>query len=145
MNVVQMRRISRSDPTPERLLRAEGYWEEGDAREVRVLTMMDHALGRLHLNGKISKRLYEAGEKFHKDWYYSGMADINGGMPRNEAEHSHRLDYRAAVQRIGMVRSRVVEMVSCLGLPLEHVELAWPQASKQLSTGLENLADFWGL
>jgi hypothetical protein len=124
--------------------------------------MMDHPLGRLYLNGAIARPLYEAGDKYHHHWYHAGLAgtvpainhdspmraiggDNFGGMPRSEFERTHRLEYRAAVQHVGMVRSRIVELVTCSGLPLEFAELGWPQARKDLLVGLEKLSVFWGL
>src|SRR5262245_47713954 len=102
-----------SNPTPERLLRSGGHFEEGNSgRGAKILTFKDYPLAVAYRTGVITARQYEAGEKYHYHWYYAGLAgavpaiqpdrpiviggDNFGGMPRSLEEMNQRLIVRDA-------------------------------------------------
>lgn len=167
-----VRRSYRSDPAPERLLRSRGLFSEGtDNRS--LVTFRDYPLYIAFDWGWVTHRQLEAGEKYHFHWYSSGLAgtvpamrpdapiwavggDDFGGMPRSLSEFQHRMMYRQAVRHVGMLLSRMVEVVACdyhLGMRVDADDpFKWlaakvncPRHRHLLSRGLNKLADWWAL
>lgn len=152
--------VSGSDPTPERVLQSNGYFEESnDVTRAKILTFRDDGLEQSFLDAVIDSARLDAGRKYRYHWFYGGLAgnvpamgagsivvggDAFGGMPRSEFERIHRLEYRRAVQHVGIIHSRIIENVACWGHKLEVIELGWPGAEANLRDGLKKLARYWG-
>jgi hypothetical protein len=70
--------------------------------------------------------------------------DNFGGMPTSQRERANRVLYRDIVREIGMIRSKIVELVACWGHRVEVVELGWPGAAEDLREGLRKSAKICG-
>jgi hypothetical protein len=157
MRVIRGGKVERSDPTPGRLSQAETHFEVSDTL---ILRFQDDGLGRAFRGGLIDKGLYEVGRRYHEIWHLAGLAghvpamgmetsivcgeNDFGGMPRTQHERNHRLLYRSIVQGIGLIHSRIVELVACRGHKVEVIELGWPGAAEILRVGLRKSARYCG-
>lgn len=115
------------DATPERLNKAG----EDVATLEGVRYLADTPLQRLYNRGALSRdpamnaRLFDAGEKFYRDWYLSGMETLAAqditrqgsgdgcasGMPASERQAIHRQAWRKANEKLGARYRKVVELV----------------------------------
>lgn len=150
-----------SNPTPQRLAKAgDSYETGGDMSSAIILRFQDDGLGRAFWAKIIDRPLFEVGRRYHEIWYNAGLAgnvpamgtepspvpggDEFGGMPRSLFERANRVLYRDIVRDLGMVQSRVVELVACWGHRVEVVELGWPKAAENLREGLNKAARYCG-
>lgn len=145
-----------SDPTPERVLRSGGHFEEGkDGRGAKILTFKDYPLAVAHRTGKITTRQLEAGERYHQYWYSAGLAGsvptmvptmpqyvIDGEAfwrPLTTEQYNFRLMVRAAWGKVPWAAMRVIEAGVCWG----KWETPWDSPGVQ--RGLNKLADHWNI
>lgn len=169
---LRQRRVEQpGEPTPERLVKAEGHVEIGDdGQGTRVYALRDSPLERLSARGGIDPREYSALMKFKQHWHHAGLLpsiggiDLNrvfasdpgsySGMPKTERQVFHRQRYRKAVQHIGLRASLVVERVVCNEQTLEMAGLAlnWRTPAQARAAATELLRDagyrlalLWGI
>ena len=150
-----------SNPTPERMRRAGDVYEMGgDMGSAIILRFQDDGLGHAFWRRIIDRPLFEVGKRYHEIWHNAGLAgnvpamgtepspvpggDEFGGMPRSLFERANRVLYRDIVRELGLIQSRVVELVACWGHRIEVIELGWPKAAENLRKGLEKASKYCG-
>lgn len=160
-----------SDPTPQRLAKADGHFEVGDDQQGRkVIRLTDAPLDRMFRRRAISGAEYSALQRFRHHWYHAGLipnvgsVDLNrvfasdpsnsSGMARSEAQAHHRGQWRQACNELGHRQRIVVDNVVCSEQSLEVAGfgLGWlskPQAiaaaSEILRDAGHRLAKLWGI
>lgn len=157
MRVIHGGKVEVSDPTTQRRNQSEEHFEVSDTK---ILKFMDDGLGRALWAKVIDRPLFDVGRRYHEIWHNAGLAghvpamgtDTSivcsendfGGMPRTPFERNHRILYRAIVQEIGLIHSRIVELVACRGHRIDVLELGWPGAADILRVGLKKSARYCG-
>lgn len=149
----------RSLPTPERLVKAEGYFQVGgDERTGTVLQFTDGSLGRLYArlnelaktNTKINRddltNEYIALQKYYHHWHHGGFEISVGsvdmdrifapnfnrthGLAKTERQINDRQQYERATKELGHRAKIVVDNVVCAGTTLEIAGYALGWTSK---------------
>jgi len=150
-----------SNPTPERMAKAGDTYETGgDMGSAIILRFQDDGLGHALWHKVIDLPLFQVGRRYHEIWHNAGLAghipamgvepsivggeNDFGGMPRSLFEAANRGLYRDIVREIGLIHSRIVELVACRGHRVEVVELGWPGAAENLRDGLRKAAKYCG-
>lgn len=160
-----------SDPTPQRLARADGHFEVGDDKQgTKVIRLADAPLDRMFRRKAISGPEFSALQRFRHHWYHAGLipnvgsVDLNrvfasdpsnsSGMAKSEAQAHHRGEYRQACELLGHRGRITVDNVVCSEQSLEVAgyALGWlskPQAIAAASEILRDagfrLARLWGI
>lgn len=157
-----------SAPTDERLAHAGGALETSDDKrgDIRIVTMRDAPLERLHFRGKIDIDQYNAGVTFRHHWHRGGLDGLPSTdllrvcagsvnfdhLSKTEAQEHHRRQFYIAVRYLGHVTGWVLVRVVCDETPLHLVgaTLGWgtvnqqrTAATERVKTGLERLRELW--
>lgn len=158
-------------PTPERLQKAQGFYQVGDDQQgTRIHRMRDDTLERLVARNQLTGTEYAALQKYHHHWHRAGLemglgsVDLNrvfssdpgsmSGMAKTEGQAHHRKQWREAREHIGHRPGIVVDNVVCAGTNLEVAGFAigWnskPQAiavaTEMLKDAGYRLAKLWGI
>lgn len=139
--------------------------EGPDGRTVPVqVNVGESPLSWLHARGKLSRRLYEAGEHVRRDWEAAGLGPRvtmvwdgqpsqrqrrGAGMPPGAADRhiAARARFDGAMIAAGPGLRDIVWRVACAGEGLSAAEKAmdWPSRAGKLvlTLALERLADFY--
>lgn len=156
------------DPTPERILHAEGFLTDVGLRSRRRVSMCDDALGRAWMRSKISDEEYAGLRRYRFHWLAGGLqgqlgsVDLNrifahdpaamSGLAKTEKQQDHRDAYHAAQTSIGTRPAFVADQVACCGSNLSDVGLMLgyhsaahgrEKAREILSDAGYRLAMFW--
>ena len=130
--VAKMRPVRHSDyPPAMRLLRSAGYFETGNDRNHKTVTMRDYPLAIERIGGRITPEECQAGENFYETWHLAGLSGClqspgwercssseygDGTMPETDTAAFHREIYREKVRAMGILCANVVEWVVCWGV-----------------------------
>ncbi len=158
-------------PTPERMAKAEGFFEIGDDKQgTRVYRLQDHSLARMKQRDAIADHEYAALQKFKHHWNAAGLegspgsVDLNrvfspdpgsmSGMAKTEAQAHHRQQYRKAREQFGNRQAILVERVVLEDWTLESAgaTLGWRDRKQSVAAATEMIRDagyrlskLWGI
>ena len=157
-----------SQPTDERLAHAGKAYDTSDDKrgDVRIITMRDAPLERLHHRGKIDTDQYNAGVLFRSHWYRGGLDGLPSAdllrvcagsvnfdhLSRTEAQEHHRRQFYIALRHLGRANGYLLGQIVCYEVPLHIVGagLGWPTtnqartaATERVKIGLDLLRELW--
>jgi hypothetical protein len=157
-----------SSPTDERLAHAGKAYDTSDDKrgDIRIITMRDAPLERLHFRGRIDLDQYNAGLKFRGHWYRGGLDGLPSAdllrvcagsvnfdhLARSESAEHHRRQFFAALRFMGRANGYLLGQVVCYEVPLHIVgaSLGWPTlnqartaATERVRASLDRLVELW--
>lgn len=154
-------------PTKERKAKGDTVYA-GLGKSDRVYSAVT-PLDRMLKAGWIDRPMHEAGKRYARHVYESGIAgvpksanldgaagggDCTYGMAANEHQAFHRQEYRKAVQAVGSWRCAAFQLFVCHDCPLEEVGYRMGETNKKQAVAaaremikgkLFTLAVLWGL
>jgi hypothetical protein len=166
---IEFREIS--GPTPERLLKSDGFFVVGDdQRGTRITRFQDSPLDRMFNREAIGGTEYAALQKYKHHWHHAGLESQLGsmeldrvfssdptsmsGMAKTERQAHHRKQYREAREVLGHRPGIVVDNVVCAehGLEVGGYAIGWTNKPQAIAAATEMLRDagyrlakLWGI
>lgn len=162
------RLVDERGPTNARMRKADGDFVRGGA--TRTVQVRDAPLERMWTRKVLTEKQYNGLNKYRIHWYHAGMAgkmgaldpehifasDISNfsGLAKTERQVFHQQQYRKGVQKLGLRKSTIVEMVVCQEQLLEDAgrRLSWGNKSQAIAAATEvlrgaaeELCEMWGL
>jgi hypothetical protein len=166
---VEFREIS--GPTPERLLKTDGFFVIGDDKQgAKIFTIRDTPLDRMFNRDAIGGSEYAALQKYKHHWHHAGLEASIGsldldrvfssdpgsmsGMAKTERQAHHRKQYREARELLGHRSGVVVDNVVCAeqALDVAGYAVGWTNKPQAIAAATETLRDagyrlarLWGI
>jgi hypothetical protein len=166
---VEFREVS--GPTPERLLKTDGFYVVGDDQQgAKIVTVRDTPLDRMFSRNVLGGAEYGALQKYKLHWYHAGLEASLGsldldrvfssdpgamsGMAKTERQVHHRRQYREARKLLGHRVGIVVDNVACAenSLELAGYSIGWTNKPQAIAAATEmmrdagyRLARLWGI
>lgn len=158
-------------PTDQRLGKAGADFAlGGDERDGRRYVMRDNPLDMAQRKGILSGRSHSALKKYLHHWHHAGLnatlgsVDLNrifasdplssSGMARSQSQAFHRLQYREAVQKLGIITAAIVENVVCWEMSFQDAGMKLgfrspfrgrTEAVRRVQEAGDMLARLWGI